>query len=151
MFITPPCHYYGISWTSQFIGATSFALGSGGFNLGIEMWTSTTDFVPGVSGVFTWEIGTSSTGVREFRTGTSLAGDEDLGVRASIEDVGDLGVRTSLEDVWMIGIGTPAADVEDLGVGTCIADVLRIGGAITLVGVDIFFYHHSFLCCQSRS
>ncbi len=46
------------------MGATSYALGSGGFNLG---------FVPGVSFVGTWEIGTSSTVVREFRSATSLA------------------------------------------------------------------------------
>ncbi len=53
-------------------------------------WDQPRVFVPGVSFVGTWEIGTYSTVVREFGTVKSLAG------------VGDLGVSASLEDVWKI-------------------------------------------------
>ncbi len=81
-----------VPWKSLtgYLRATSYALGSGRFNVGFEMWTSTKD---------TWEIRTSSTVVREFGSVTSLAGVGDLGVRASMADVGDLGISVSLEDV----------------------------------------------------
>ncbi len=123
------------------MGATSYALGSGGFNLGFEMKTSMKDFVPGVSFAGTWEIGTSSTVVREFRSATSLASVGELGVRASIVDVDALGGSVSLEDGWKIRSETPLADVcrigietslvgnGGLGAGTSIADVCRIGAA----------------------
>ncbi len=129
------------------MGATSYALGSGGFNLGFEMRTSTNVFVPGVSFAGIWEIGTFSTDVWEFRTATSLASVGELGVRASIVDVDALGGSASLEDGWKIwsetplvgdgglGAGASVADVWRIGVETSLACVLRIGAATSLVGV----------------
>ncbi len=104
LYTTPPCNNYSISWTglADCMGATSYALGSGGFILGFEMCTSTKVFVPGVSFWGTWEIGTSSTIVWEFRFATSLASVGELGVRASIVDVDALGGSASLEDSWKI-------------------------------------------------
>ncbi len=64
------------------------------------MWAHTKDFVPGVSVVGTWEIGTSSTVVRVFGTVTSLAGVGDLGVGASLADVWRIGAATSLAGSW---------------------------------------------------
>ncbi len=93
-------------------GATSSVLGSAGFNLGFEMWKSTTVFVPGVSCANTWEIGTTSTGVREFGTVASLTGNRYLWVRASITDNEALGESVSLEDVWKIWVETPLSGFQ---------------------------------------
>ncbi len=62
MFTTSSCLNCGVSWASlaDRLSATSFVLGSGGFNLGFEMWTPAKGFVPGVSFAGAWEIGTSS-------------------------------------------------------------------------------------------
>ncbi len=81
------------------LGATSYALGSDGFNLGIEMWTSTKYLVPGASLAGTWEIGTSSTVIQVFGTVTPLAGVGDVGIKTPITDAGGLGVNVSLEYV----------------------------------------------------
>ncbi len=69
--------------------ATSYALGSGGFNLRCKMWTSTMDLASGISSAGTWEIETSSTDAWELRPVIFIAGVADLGVRASIADAGD--------------------------------------------------------------
>ncbi len=62
-------------------------MGSGGFKLGFELWTSTTVFVSGVPFAGTWEIGASSAVVREFGAVTSIVGVEALGVIESLEGV----------------------------------------------------------------
>ncbi len=59
--------------TADRLGATSSALGSGGFDHGCETGTSATDLDPGVAFIVGWEIGTV----------------------ASLGDVGNLGTGVS--------------------------------------------------------
>ncbi len=94
------------------LGATSSALGSGGFDHGCKTGTSVKDLDPGVLFVVGWEIGTV----------------------ASLGDVGNLGTGVSFPKDWKVGAASSLAVVRDLRTGAFLAGAWRTGAAMPLVG-----------------
>ncbi len=126
MFITSVSFLCSFLTLADRLGATSFALGSGSFELGCETGASTKNLDIGEAFAAGWEIGTTTMMFSPCVW--------KIGAAASFAVVWDLGTGAFLAGSWWIEAATSLASVQDLGARAFLVGAWRIGAATSLAG-----------------